>query len=37
VSVKASDNYQIATDGNWMEVVDNALRLYVDDLKSKLK
>lgn len=37
VSVKASDNYQIATDGNWMEVIDNALRLYVDDLKSKLK
>jgi len=37
VSVKASDHYQIATDGNWMEVIDNALRLYVDDLKSKLK
>ncbi len=37
VSVKASDNYQVATEGNWMEVIDNALHLFVDDLKSKLK
>ncbi|MEI7431824.1 MAG: flagellar biosynthesis protein [Betaproteobacteria bacterium] len=37
VSVKASDNYQVGTESNWIEVIDKALRLYVDDLKSKIK
>lgn len=36
VSVKASDNYQMGTESNWIEVIGKALRLYVDDLNSKL-
>ena len=37
VSVKAADGYQVATEGNWIEVIEKALRLYVDDLKSQLR
>ena len=37
VSVKASDNFQTGMEGNWTEVINKALKLYVDDLKDKLK
>ena len=37
VSVKASDNFQMATESNWVEVINKALQLYIDDLKSKLR
>ena len=37
VSVKASDNFQTAMEGNWTEVINKALKIYVDDLKEKLK
>lgn len=37
VSVKASDSYQLGTESNWIEVVNKALGLYVEDLKSKIK
>ena len=37
ISVTASDNFQAATEGNWTEVIDKALRLYVEELKSKIK
>ena len=37
VSVKASDNYQTGMEGNWVEVINKALRLYVEEVKAKLK
>lgn len=37
VFVKAEDGYQVATDGNWIQIINKALRLYVDELKKKLK
>ncbi len=37
VSVKAADNYQTGVEGNWIEVMNKALRAYIDDLKTKLK
>lgn len=37
VSVKASDGYQTAMEGNWIEVINKALRAYVDELKAQLE
>jgi uncharacterized lipoprotein YajG len=37
VSVKASGNYQTGMEGNWIEVINKALRAYVDELKAKLE
>ena len=37
IYVKAADSFQLGTESNWIEVINQALRLYVDDLKSKLK
>ena len=37
VSVKASDNYQTGMEGNWVEVINKALRAYVDELKTRLE
>ena len=36
VSVKTSGNYQTGMEDNWIEVINRALRAYVDELKSKL-
>lgn len=36
VSVKAADGYQVATEKNWTEIIQNALKLYVEQLKSKI-
>jgi uncharacterized lipoprotein YajG len=37
VSVKASGNYQTGMEENWIEVINKALRAYVDELKAKLE
>jgi hypothetical protein len=37
VSVKASDSFQTGMESNWTEVINKALKLYVDDLKAKLQ
>jgi uncharacterized lipoprotein YajG len=37
VSVKASNHYQTAMEENWIEVINKALRAYVDELKAKLE
>jgi hypothetical protein len=37
VAVKASNHFQTATEGNWIHVINEALRLYVDGLKAKIK
>jgi len=37
VSVKASDNFQTGMESNWTEVINKALKIYVDDLKAKLQ
>ena len=37
VSVKTADNYQTGVEGNWTEVINKALRAYVDELKARLK
>ena len=37
VSVKAADSFQTGVEGNWIEVINKALTLYVDDLNRKLK
>lgn len=37
INVKASDSYQTGAEGNWVEVINKALRAYIDDLKTKLK
>ena len=36
ISVKASDNYQMATDGNWAEIMQSAFSKYSAELKQKL-
>jgi hypothetical protein len=36
VSVTASDNYQVATDSNWAEIIQIALGKYSAELKQKL-
>jgi hypothetical protein len=36
ISVKAADSYQVATDGNWTEIIQKSLKLYIEELKSKL-
>lgn len=35
-SAKAADGYQVATEKNWTEIIQKSLKLYIDDLKSKL-
>ena len=37
ISVKASGNYQTGMEENWIEVINKALRAYVDELKAKLE
>lgn len=37
VSVKASEHFQVAAEGNWTKVINNALRAFVDELKTKLE
>ena len=37
VYVKASDNYQTGMEENWVEVINKAVRAYVDALKKRLK
>lgn len=37
VSVKASDGFQTGMEGNWIEVINKALRAYVDELKARLE
>lgn len=37
VSTTASDGFQIAVENNWMEVMNQALKAYVDGVKAKLK
>ena len=36
ISVKAADGYQVATESNWMEIIQKSIQLYINDLKSKL-
>lgn len=36
IAVKASDQYQTGMEANWIEVINKAIRAYVDDLKGKL-
>lgn len=35
-SAKAAEGYQVATERNWAEIIQKSLRLYIDDLKTKL-
>ena len=37
LSVRASDSFQTGMESNWTEVINKALRLFVDDLKEKLR
>ncbi|MDR1367288.1 MAG: flagellar biosynthesis protein [Candidatus Accumulibacter sp.] len=37
VTVQASENYQTALDENWTEVINKALRAYVEELKARLE
>ena len=37
ISVMASDNFQTGMESNWIEVINKALRIYVEDLKGKLQ
>lgn len=37
ISVKASDSFQTGMESNWIEVVNKALKAYVEDLKKKLQ
>ena len=37
VSVKAADSFQTGAEDNWIEVINKALILYVDDLNRKLQ
>jgi uncharacterized lipoprotein YajG len=37
VTAKAADNYQVAVDANWMEVMNKALTDYVERVKAVLK
>ena len=36
ISVKAADGYQVATENNWMEIIQKSIELYINDLKSKI-
>jgi hypothetical protein len=36
IAIKASDRYQTGMESNWIEVINKALRAYIDDLKAKL-
>jgi uncharacterized lipoprotein YajG len=36
ISVKAADGFQVATEANWTEVIQKSMKLYIDDLKTKL-
>lgn len=37
ISAKAAEGFQTGMDDNWLEVINKALRAYVDELKAKLK
>jgi uncharacterized lipoprotein YajG len=37
ISVKISDNFQTGAEGNWLEVMQRALKAYIAELKLKLK
>lgn len=37
VAVKATDNFQTAIEGNWMKVINDVLRLYVNELKANIR
>ncbi|MBK8817419.1 MAG: hypothetical protein IPN42_18905 [Methylococcaceae bacterium] len=37
ISVKASDNFQTGVEGNWLEVMQSALKAYITEFKIKLK
>ena len=37
VYVKATEQYQTAMDGNWLEVINNAVRAYIEALKAKIR
>ncbi|MDR1424820.1 MAG: hypothetical protein LBI92_09520 [Azoarcus sp.] len=36
-SIRAYGNYQTGMEGNWIEVINKALRAYIDELKAKLE
>ena len=36
IAVKASDHYQTGMEENWIEVINKALRAFIDDVKAKL-
>lgn len=36
VSVKAEDHFQTGADGNWIQVMNKALQMYVEELKAKI-
>lgn len=36
VSVKAANSFGTGVESNWIEVIQKSLRLYIDELKSKL-
>lgn len=36
IAVKASDHYQTGMESNWIEVINKAIRAFIDDLKAKL-
>lgn len=37
IDVKASNTFQTGAESNWMEVMQHALKVYISDLKLKLK
>ena len=37
IYVKASDNFQTGVDGNWLSVMDSALRDYISEVKANFK
>ncbi len=37
VEVHAEGNYQIASEGNWMEIIKQSVTKYVDELKTRIK
>jgi uncharacterized lipoprotein YajG len=36
IAVEASGNYQTGVEANWIEVINKAMRAYIDELKAKL-
>ncbi len=36
ISIKNAGNYQTGMEGNWLEVLNKALQIYIDDLKTKI-